>query len=121
MASYYETSTTLQQEMFLRASPSPRSIPVDHPVSLDHTTCHDGNIEVATEHVAQPVRALLNPLSDLFTGLTPSIAGSTSNLPEPTDDQTAISSTPAKFRGSPSWHRMYLTMSPRDSAEMALW
>jgi hypothetical protein len=98
-------SRKLQEHMFLRApsntrQPSPTN--QDRNISLQYC---DG--ELYADH---SIEVTLCPILDIATQYARTQAGS-----------IAASCNQSALRGSPSWHRMLLTMPPCKSATVALW
>lgn len=126
-SSWLETitdSVTLQQQMFLRAlsSSSPKNDDASLEAATDTTGCWQCDQDRGrTAASSQATEAVLNPLLDLSTGFSPSLAGNTYINTETPEVPNSLTTTPIAFRGKPSWHRMYLSNPPCQEAEIALW
>lgn len=111
-------SVTLQQQMFLRTFPSSSTIQanVRQGIAKGTTGCWQCDNK---KKAAEEVKAILNPLLDLSTGFSPSLANSAFIHHE--ESPELLNPLPTHFRGKPSWHRMYLTTPPCKEVEIALW
>lgn len=98
-------SRKLQEHMFLRAPSNVRhstSLDQDRNVSLQYC---DGEI-----YADRSIEVTLCPVLDVATGYVRPQAGS-----------IAAACNQSALRGSPSWHKMLLTVPPCKSATVALW
>jgi hypothetical protein len=98
-------SRKLQEHMFLRAPSNPKHVPStteDRTVSLQYNN--------ALPHTAQFTEITLCPVLEIATEFMRTQPSS-----------IAASCNQSALRGSPSWHKMLLSIPPCKSATVALW